>query len=60
MVRFGVLSATFWSIGVDLVAGAVFLGCQSNLKSFDPGTHGLEGEFLDENSGPHGFVELLL
>ena len=37
-----------------------FLGSQNNLKSIDPGTHGLEGEFLDENSGPHGFVELFL
>ena len=47
MVRFGVLSATFWSIGVDLVAGAVFKEvCWVSKFAV---SYGLAGEFLDEN-----------
>ena len=49
MVRFGVLSATFWSIGVDLVAGAVFKEvCWVSKFAV---SYGLAGEFLDENTG---------
>ena len=52
MVRFGVLSATFWSIGVDLVAGAVFKEvCWVSKFAV---SYGLAGEFLDENSDPYG------
>ena len=36
MVRFGVLSATFWSIGVDLVAGAVFKGPKTTSNRLTP------------------------
>ena len=47
MVRFGVLSATFWSIGVDLVAGAVFEGSKTMPRALD-----LEAQFVDENRYP--------
>ena len=36
MVRFGVLSNTFWSIGVDLVAGAVFKGPKTTSNRLTP------------------------
>ena len=66
MVRFGVLSSTFWSIGVDLVAGAVFKGPKTTSNRLTPArmawkansstkivvSHSLGHEFLDENSGP--------